>query len=36
MDRAMALSEVYACPTGLGWHLRVAKSGSPDQRPELG
>jgi hypothetical protein len=24
--RAMGLFEVYPCPSGLGWHLRVVKN----------
>ena len=28
--RSMGLFEVYECPCGLGWHLRVAKDGSAD------
>jgi hypothetical protein len=24
--RAMGLFEVYRCPSGLGWHLRVIKN----------
>ncbi len=28
--RAMGLFEVYECPSGLGWHLRVVKNEGQD------